>query len=562
MLRNPWEVGETDAQPTPMAYVHTKVAVDHSGIARAKYNMTKSYFYNEITGSASTSEIFSMKQNNLVFSVRNQNRDQVPLVRAVLNGLEYRPEILSLINKIEDDSIRLDRDSKDKMIQEILMARIHPLGSIKGDGFTKTDDGTSDISHDMFTIESAGTIQVRIRNKALPIGAECEFKVPLRHEWKTSDEWSKDDGKLTLYVDPIEKQTEFEKLSQIFYRYNPYENVEMSAMIDNIIKASKKHLPASLKMVYAFNKLIKTISILSRQSAIASGVVKIRTTSIQKYNAFPAFKDSILDKMRVGGGVINNEAASLVGRNQMSDNFNVYYEDPIIPAQNPSIPYNVVEVPAYSPEKFSNLASLFKRGNESFFFGAKANRSRFLNSLDVLSITAFTSKVVPSSERSGRLSLSDDGSLVSDGHFSDFDDAMKTSITDIQFNYYRHLYNSLIHSFLPNTENEYYGFGFEKRGNDPFVNPKLWTQIQIVDTSSSDPDSFYNTSVPSLQTITNNFSLDYEKDMGRTYAAISEALPSFLQFVIMYFQERDHGYRMTVVDTADHGDKGTIYIRS
>jgi len=560
MLRNPWEVGETDAQPTPMAYVHTKVAVDHSGIARARSNMSKSYFYNEITGSASTSEIFSMKQNNLVFSVRNQHRDQVPLVRAVLNGLEYRPEIISLINKIDDDSIRLDRDSKDKMIQEILMARIHPLGSIKGDGFTTSDDGTTEISHDMFTIESAGTIQVKIRNKPLPIGAECEFKVPLRHEWKTSDEWTKDDGKLTLYVDPIEKQTEFEKLSQIFYRYNPYENVELSAMIENIIKASKKHLPASLKLVYAFNKLVKTISILSRQSAIASGVVKIRTTSIQKNNAFPAFQDSILDKMRVAGGVVNNEAASLVGRNQMSDNFNLYYEDPIMPAQDPTIPSGIVEVPAYSPEKFSNLASFFKAGNDPFFLGAKPGRSAFLNGLDVLSISAFSSKVVTSTERSKH--LSDDGALVSDGHLNDLDESVKGPLFDIQFNYYRHLYNSLIHSFLPNTENEYYGFGFERKGNDPFVNPKLWTQIQVVDTSSSDPDSFYNTSVPSLQTITNNFSLDIEKDMGRTHAAISEALPSFLQFIIMYFQERDHGYRMTVVDTADHGDKGTIYIRS
>lgn len=558
MLRNAWEVGETDAQPTPMAYVHTKVAVDHTGIARARTNMVKSYFYNEVTGTVSA-ETFSMKQNNLVFSVRNQHRDQIPLVRSVLNGLDYKPEIISLINKIEDESIRLDQDSKDRMIQEILMARIHPLGSIKGDGFTKRDDGTTDISHDMFTIESTGTIQVRIRNKPLPIGAECEFKVPLRHQWKSSDEWMKDDGKLTLYVDPIEKQTEFEKLSQIFYRYNPYENVEMTAMIEKIITASKKHLPASLKMVYAFNKLVKTISILSRQSAIASGVVKIRTTSLHEYNAFPSFRDSILDKMRVGGGAINNEAASLVGRNQMADTFNVHFERPIYPADDPTIAGGIVEVPVYSPGKFSIAASLINN-NERFLFGSKANRSKFLNSLDVLAISAFASKIVGSSERSSH--LSDDGGLISDGHWSELNDDQKHGLLTIQYNYNRHLYNSLIHSFLPNTENEYYGFGFEKRGNDPFVNPKLWTQVQVVDTSSQDSDSFYNTTVPSTQTITNNFSLDYEKDMGRTHAAISEALPSFLQFVIMYFQERDHGYRMTVVDTADHGDKGTIYIRS
>lgn len=542
MQRNLWEVSETDAQPTPMAYVHTVVAVDHGGIDRAKRNMSRSYFYHSGAGSLSTASLFSMKQNNIVFSLKTSKSDShVPLVRAALNGLDYKPEILHLIEKINDDSIPFDRKTKDKMIQEILMTPINVLGSIKGDGFMKKDDGSTDISHDIFTIESAGTIQVRIRNKPLHIGAECEFKVPLKHEWESGEEWSKDEGKLSLYVDPIEKQTEFEKISQLFYQYNPYENQEMTAMIENLMVRDKKHLPSGLKMVYAFCKLMKAISLLSRQKAISSGVVKIKTT-----RQFPEFNETVERIPQLIGSnfrVLTENTSNLSGSS--TGNF--------------KISDGIIEVPAYSPFKFNNLASLTSLKDRSIF-GVNTDLNNFMNSLDLLTITALTAKLSQRDDVNYNRYVSESEILPSEGHLRGFDKETFTKFTDIQDNWFRHMYKSLIISFLPNNESEYYGFGFQKSGDDPEVNPKIYSPIKVVD-EVGDDERYRFTSVVSFKTIQNNFVINYDRDSGRSSNVISECLPNLLNFLIMYFKERDHGYRMTVVDSANYKEKGTVYVR-
>lgn len=549
MLRNPFLTSETDAQPTPMAYVHTKVAVDIGGIRKAQHNIAKSYFFHAAAGSISTSELFSIKQNNIVFSIGERADEQMPLVRAALNGLDYKPIVKELISKIDSDHIRLDRECKDSMIQEILMSNINIIGSVKADGFSFSDDGRSDKSMDTLTVESSGVVQVRVRNKPLPIGAEAEFKVPLQHEWMTSDEWKKDNGKLTLYVDPIEKMTEFEKLSQYFYKYNPYHDSALTELVHKMMrnKDCKAKLPSSLKVVYAFDKLVRVISLLSRQRAVAAGILRPKKHSD---HAFPSFQGAVAagEQSKLGLGM--NFKVQLF-KNSLTETMS---------SSELQLSTDVIETPVYNSEKF--YISDLKNARNYF----SATDHLFIQSMNVLNFTAIASQLFHHEAGIKHISHSHKNPLRYDGFFHEsLDEENRRRLTTRFNNYYNHLYHTLIMMFLPSTIREYYAFGFKKSdtGNDPEVNLNLWKHIKVVkDDEEEHISPFQIGRTPSFKTLEDRYVLDYSKDSARSSNLSTECLPSFFDFLIMYMKEKDFGYRMSVVDSAEHREKGTVYVRA
>lgn len=545
----------TNARHTPQSTVITKAARDIAGLKRAEgyQAMEKTYFRNKVYGSTIPKELFNINQDEPVFIERLHQTGQVPEVRSTLNNIEYEYSTLDLIKSLEDASF-LEEEEKEEMVREILMDNIVFLGTVKGDGFKSKLDGSSDITFDKFSVESAGTIQVNVRNQALGIGMWGELKVPLRNEWEKSNEWKKTNGKLSLYVDPVKRKSELEKISYHFSRYNMFERQEFCKLIESMMTEAGQDMPSNIKMVYSFSRLLKHASNLFRQKNISSGMFNVNTALLTPDNAYPAFTADIenvigpMERGYIGYGI----------------GLNPGYVDPInfmLPSESVKIPRDSVQNSAYHPEKYNFLPALLDmRMSRSVLHGRNANLSRFETSLDFLSVISQLSGIVSDKQRGHR----GDENISSERLVSQMPSQQREKYEIILNNGYMETYNVLIADFLPQMKAPFFHFGLEMNGKDPVLNPHLYKKAEKPAMVMTDPGRPGTSAARRRQQGSrqqDHYIINTRRDFGRTARALMRALPSYLHSIVNYSYDMNNGHRISVVDGADFGQAGTTYTR-
>lgn len=547
----------TNARHTPQSIVITKVAKDIAGLKRAEayQSITKTYFHNEVYGQSVPKEIFRIGQDEPVFIEKMHQTGQMPEVRTALNNIEYEYTTLDLVKAFETASFLEDAE-KEEMVREILMDNIVFVGTVKGDGFNSKPDGSSDITFDKFSVESAGTIQVKVRNQALGIGMWGELKVPLRNEWSKSTEWKKTNGKLSLYVDPVKRRSALEKMSYHFSRYNLFERRALKNMIDSMMTEAGADMPSNIKMVYSFTKFLKHVTNIFRQKNISSGMFHLNTSMLSRENAYPAFTADIatvlspVELNRVGYGI---------------PNLNPGYIDPIDPAlsaESVRIPENTVQNSAYHPEKYNFLMALYdgrSAGSAYVFHGRNHRISRFETSLDFLTVLSHLSGTVSDKPRGHR----GEENMVSERLVNQMPAYIREKYETILENGYMETYNTLISSFLPQSKAPFFHFGLEMNGRNPVINEHLYKKAEkpamLMTETGGRPGSSRRRQQPTRQQ--DHYVINVRRDFGRTASALARALPSYLHSIVNYSYDMNNGHRISVVDAANFGQAGTTYTR-
>lgn len=543
----------TDARNTTMAPVVTKTGVDLDGIRKScsESAKRKSYFSHGSYIMNDINEIYGLRQDELTFMVISDQKEQLPRIRSSLNGVMQDPKIEDLIVRVES-STSIPKKIVDEMIHDSLMRDIMPVGSVIGDGYTMDSTGKSSISSDLLSVFSAGTLPFLVRDKPLGIGMEAEFRVPLHDDWVKNEEWNKSGGKLTLFLNPVEKQSRFEKMSRLFHDYNFYENEELWKLVHDLMRTSKKEVPHKAKMVYATMKLVKTISILARQKNISSGMFRLNTDQLHSNNAIPSFKNNVFAAVpdEVRASVDSN--SRIIPFSQSTHNFRLLTD------KNVQYDGEMIIHADYNPEKFNMVPIFYDKASRNLV-GRMRGLSNLHNSLDVLvSLCHFSDLIVGSyasviNKKSSQMASEMYVKTIGAHDHNVF----KTIVT----NNHRATYNTLMMKFLPQMRAEFYRFGFEKNGMNPVVNSKLFTKVTNF-SQSSDGASSSSMSVPSSMTLNQELIVDFNSDFGRASNQFTECFPSFLQNIIHYFEEMDNGFKITVVDPADYGENATGYIRA
>jgi hypothetical protein len=543
----------TNARHTPQSVVITKAAKDVSGLRRAEsyQSIEKTYFHNKVYGSAVPKEIFNIAQDEPVFIEKLHQTGQVPEVRATLNNVEYEYSTLDLIKSFEEATF-LEEEEKEEMVREILMDNIVFIGTVKGDGFKSKPDGSSDITFDKFSVESAGTVQVKVRNQPLGIGMWAELKVPLRNEWEKSSEWKKTNGRLSLYVDPVKRRSALEKISYHFSKYNLFERKEFCKMIESMMSDASQDMPSNIKMVYSFTRLLKHASNLFRQKNISSGMFNVNTSLLTRNNAYPAFTADIEE-------IVPPLERGFVGYNI---GLNPGFAEPVdlsLSSASVSIHRDSVQNSAYHPEKYNFLPALVDaRTARPIIHGRHQHVSRFETSLDFFSVISQLSGIVSDKPRGHR----GDVNIASERFVNQMSLQQREKYETLLNNGYMETYNTLIVDFLPQMKAPFFHFGFEMSGLDPVLNPHLYKKVEkptMIVTDHGRPSSSRRRQQSTRQQ--DHYVINKNRDFGRTARAIARALPSYLHAIVNYSYDMNNGHRISVVDGADFGQAGTTYTR-
>lgn len=549
----------TNARHTPQSIVITKVAKDIAGLKRAEtyQSIPKTYFHNEVYGQSVPREIFRISQDEPVFIEKMHQTGQMPEVRTALNNIEYDYTTLDLIKAFESAKFLEDAE-KEEMVREILMDNIVFVGTVKGDGFNSKPDGSSDITFDKFSVESAGTIQVKVRNQALGIGMWGELKVPLKNEWSKSSEWKKTGGKLSLYVDPVKRRSALEKMSYHFSRYNLFERRELKKMIDSMVTEAGPDMPSNIKMVYSFTKLLKHVSNIFRQKNISSGMFNLNTAVFSRENAYPAFTADIetvlspIERSHIGYGIPNLNPGYV-------DNL-----DPALSAEAVKIPPDRVQNSVYHPEKYNFLLALYDSRmpvGSAVFHGRNHRVSRFETSLDFLSVLSHLSGTVSDKPRGHR----GEENMASERLVNQMPAHLREKFETILDNGYMETYNTLISTFLPQSKAPLFHFGLEMNGLDPVINEHLYKKAEkpamLMTEHGGRAGSSSSRRRQQATRQQDHYVINVRRDFGRTARALARALPSYLHSIVNYSYDMNNGHRISVVDAANFGQAGTTYTR-
>jgi len=114
------------------------------------------------------------------------------------------------------------------------------------------------------------------------------------------------------------------------------------------------------------------------------------------------------------------------------------------------------------------------------------------------------------------------------------------------FNMYNEMYHFLIHDFLPHAEASFFQLGNEELNEEPIVNTKIFEPIRFSDSQTSSQTHYH---------------VNYQRDFSRSNQQIHEAFPLFLNKMIRWFKNMDHGKKIRVVEPANHSEAATIYVR-
>ena len=553
-------------QPTAQATVMTSGKPDHGSIESSRKVYGASYFYHTSSGLALPDEFFSIKQNEVAFIVKNPFAAQQPKFRTCLNGVDFDPIERDIIKTIEEKLVTFDEPTRNDLVREIISRKIQPVGIIKGDGVTYREGhkGAKKV-HDKFMVDSAGTVPMKVRSENLGLGMMAEIKIPTRMEWEKNDEFSKSSGsmgRISLFADPLENRTMYDRMSEIFWKFNPFEHPELAELVKKAQKTQKTecHLPTSVKMVFSFVSLMKTISVLALQKGVSAGIISLGLPQ----DVFPTeeivFGDTMDRNNTINAGLRlrANFGVAASHQNELERIYdsikgeragNSYGIPPTFP--NPSLAE--LQIPndkilnSNRHCRLFNPRGAFENVNlstpNSTIFGGHGKRSRFEASLDVLSVAFTLSKIARSdySKLGGTR-----GSLESDSYLSLMDAPTRARYAQIFANGYNEMYHTLIHDFLPPMERLFFNLGNTEKNGEPVLNTKVMTEVY-----SGDQNARSTTHVQE----------NFGRDFGRVNHHFHEAFGDVLHSLISYFENINDGYRITVVEPADHKQAANIYVR-
>ena len=541
-------------QPTSQAYVHTAGNPDTSSIYDSRSHYTDSYFFHPRTSPDLDNSFFELGQNDVVFIIKNPRGDQVPLWRANLNGIDFSKESRDIISSIEDNFKSFDERTKNELVREILSKKIFPIGVMKGDGFSKP--GSLDAAgkkKGRLTVDSAGTVSMRVTAENLGLGMPAEIKIPTRNEWINSEHF--ESGKISLFADPVENRSMHDKLSEIFWKFNIFEHPELAKLLQKTMtnKAKREDLPATLKLVCSFVNLMKQISLLTIQKAYSAKMIAPTTGSSDLDKTEICFNYPRRDPLD-GGFIIAKLAREFDGltgnaiTNRQNDFSEIYQilrcEGPnraVMDYKSEPIPASVSELDA--GDKIYNPAF-----NPSFYkkspLAENYNGSLFKTSIDILTFTFMISDII--NTKDVNMAAIRKQAQVDKQYLSASKEYIKKE-KKIYENNYNDMYHFLIHDFLPNVESIYYQLGnHESMDGQPELNTFCYEKV-----IASDNGIASNT----------NYRMNYERDIGRSNQHVHECFSNFLSKIVRWAKNMNHGFKMRVNEPGGHLQQASIHVR-
>lgn len=543
-------------QPASQAFVVASGRPDKGSInsSRLSGKYTQSYFYHSKTAAELDVSFFEMKQNELVGIIKNPHADQTPLFRSSLNGVDFAPETKDIIYSIEENLRSFDVSTRNELVREILSRKIYPIGVVKGDGFTYK--GNMDIAqkkHDRFVVDCAGTVSMRVRSENLGMGMLAEIKIPTRYEWMDSEIF--DTGNIGFFADPYENRTLHDRLSEIFWKFNPFEHPDLAKLLKKTMSNPKKKadLPASFKLVKSVINLMKQISILSVQKAYSAEIIRpVDQFGMSNEICFrypqknPSDAGFILAKLRnqfpdIATTIDGNEAKFAEIYRSMRCESDVHskvvYMETQVASKDKLKNTDKIFNPAYHPELYRKSPLM----RPEFYA-----QSMFESSLNMLTFTFFLSDIInmDSVNLSGvRKKRSVDKFILGNSMSEEQKDTEKL----VYSNNYNEMYHFLIHDFLPHVESSFYQLGNrETPDGQPEINTFLYEKVFSSDTSMPSNTDYY---------------MNLDRDIGRSNQHIHECFSNFLSKIIRWAVNMNHGLKMRVTEPAGHLQRAALYVR-
>jgi len=252
------------------------------------------------------SAIQGIHDNDIVFTTRERASDGilnalngVPLPKvaetvikqisannlALTNGhLSHLPESFDLIKEFEKDVSK-----RNEVIREVIMRYLRPIGVVVGDGISRRVPASNSIintvrAQQSLTIYIAGVITTNVMTtQSLQIGQRVEAVVPVETEWANDKSWAANDvdhpfGRICFFFRPINPMLPQKRMGDACYYYNTFNNSLWHQVFAKDIVA--KYAPPEVSIGAMFSKLVSSISMLSIQKAVSSGMFKLfRPTS-------------------------------------------------------------------------------------------------------------------------------------------------------------------------------------------------------------------------------------------------------------------------------------------